>query len=75
MPRIMREATRRTANFEFVQNVFPENSPELKRGDTIVVKTLRNTGPGEELYVTNGSFYIFVTLPRAPRVSNLSLLF
>lgn len=50
--RLVGEASNRTVNLEFVQFVILENSHDSKPGDVRVLKTLRNAGPVEELFLT-----------------------
>lgn len=48
--RFAREPNSTTANAEFVQKFIFENFSELKRGDTIVLKTKINIKPSEEMF-------------------------
>lgn len=46
------EANSRTVNEEFVQRVVPDNFSDLKSGENMVVKTLRNIEQSEKMFVT-----------------------
>lgn len=66
-PKVAREANVRRANVQSVQTIVPERSSNLKQSDIMFVKTLRNIGREEKLFVdyeTFPSLYAHIDLER-----------
>lgn len=65
---------RRAANLEFEYMLFPESSSNLRQVDIMLLKTLINRKPDEELVDFTGFCCVFSALPQASKIHMVGLI-